>query len=603
MKKILYFTIILLLIFPIMVFAENESYITYEDIKADGNNLMGWWMSEGTFNYAMNNSKNYEFTLKGYNLDNNKKYIFSLNSDFIDYKKTYTGEELMNGINVSRTDGNGLVSSKVYSIDDNIYLNMKFEDNMYLETNFYFNDNFDDSELDNFYNKIVKKGALNINAIIPDDTYYYETAITSSLQSYIEEPFSIYGFCDEDNKCYLCISDTRYNNHYKSYEVKYKFEKTDKEIKEKVDKYTKKFPIIGDNFDENKLFTLDDLENINYKYAVMQYNKGEDIDIINAEINYSSEIQKILEYGNITAIMDARAGWDDDFSSGAFGFLNLKYNDTIYGYINGAGVKQNNVIYVSNDTKNSREAYIKEAKRRIEEYLPNVKVSIKYAGQIKDLDDSDWIIEIDDMVDVKKTLGEYYIISLNDNDYYFFIAKDSSKIKNPEMNTTDLKTNITINTKSSSVPLDTKIIAREFGKKTNEYKEQLNKTSLKNAKVVDLKLYSNSTNEYIEKLSDDNFIVSIPLEEKDINKQLVAYYVKDDGTIEEHEITIKDGYAFFETNHFSTYTIGEKINKTTESKISNPQTIDIISKWISLVFISITGLVITYCYKIKNNQD
>ena len=600
MKKI-FVTLILLLITPITVLAVNESYISYENIKSNGNDIISWWSSEDTFNYGMNDSKNYSFRIKGYNLLENKEYTFSLNSDFTSFKKTYTGKELMEGIDVEREDGNGTIESKVYSEEDKIFLKTKYEDNYFTNTNFFFNSNFDDSELDAYYNKIIKEGALNVDAINPDENIYYEPAISASLQKYVIEPFSIYGYCDEYTNCFLHISDTRYNNHYKAYKVTYSFKESDNVVKEKIEKYIQKFPVIGPDFDENKLFTLDDLENINYKYSLIQYDKYDDLDIINSAINYSSEIQKLLEYGNLTAIMDTRAGWDDEFSSGSFGFLNLKYNDTIYGFIDGAGVKQNNVIYVEDNINSTRDSFIERAKDRIESYLPNVKVSIKYAGQISDLDDTDWVIKINEMVDVTKTLGEYYKLSIGDNEYNFFIARDSSRLKTPEMNTTDLKTNIKINTNSSLVPLDTKVSATIFDNDSNEYKEQIKKTNIKEGIVLDLKLYSNSISEYISELKSGNFKVYIPIDKEYQDKSLIAYYVKDDGSIEKHEVIIKDGYAIFETNHFSTYTIGENTIEAEKSIISNPQTFDDIVNWIIILIISFSGLILLKPCIIKNN--
>ena len=61
-----------------------------------------------------------------------------------------------------------------------------------------------------------------------------------------------------------------------------------------------------------------------------------------------------------------------------------------------------------------------------------------------------------------------------------------------------------------------------------------------------------------KELEDGSFEVRIPLSEKLKGKDLVAYYVDDNGNKEEHEVTIKDGYAVFNTNHFSTYTLAEK---------------------------------------------
>lgn len=65
-----------------------------------------------------------------------------------------------------------------------------------------------------------------------------------------------------------------------------------------------------------------------------------------------------------------------------------------------------------------------------------------------------------------------------------------------------------------------------------------------------------------KELEDGSFEVRIPLSEKLKGKDLVAYYVDDNGNKEEHEVTIKEGYAVFNTNHFSTYTLAEKPAET-----------------------------------------
>ena len=66
-----------------------------------------------------------------------------------------------------------------------------------------------------------------------------------------------------------------------------------------------------------------------------------------------------------------------------------------------------------------------------------------------------------------------------------------------------------------------------------------------------------------KELEDGSFEVRIPLSEKLKGKDLVAYYVDDNGNKEEHEVTIKEGYAVFNTNHFSTYTLAEKVSDVT----------------------------------------
>ena len=157
-------------------------------------------------------------------------------------------------------------------------------------------------------------------------------------------------------------------------------------------------------------------------------------------------------------------------------------------------------------------------------------------------------------------------------------------MKNPEMNTVDLKTNIKINSDSYEVPLDSKINANVIDKNSKEYKNIISKLKLDEGMVVDLKLYSDLSNTYVTKLNNGMFRVFIPLTEEYQNKDLKAYYIKDDGDIEIYKIRKENGYAIFETNHFSTYTIGG-------DDLTNPNTIDDIGIWFLLVVISGIGII------------
>ena len=84
---------------------------------------------------------------------------------------------------------------------------------------------------------------------------------------------------------------------------------------------------------------------------------------------------------------------------------------------------------------------------------------------------------------------------------------------------------------------------------------------------------------YITKLENGKFKVRIPLKDEFKNKKLKAYYINDNNKIEEYNINIENGYAIFETDHFSTYTIAES------GEISNPSTLDNLNSYIFLGFI------------------
>lgn len=603
MKKILnklkgILVILVIFLIPCIVKAETEeSYIKYENIITDGKANNGWGGSIDELTFTMEDSPNYSFEIKGYNLEETETYVLSLTSDFVDYSKDYTGKELMEGINVSRNDGNGIMESKIYLKSNNEQLKTQVmfmdEESLVDKIYFKFNENFDSTEIDAHFKKIAPNGVIKLNTIAIKDFDFRETSIGSALSKYNTENLWVYGYCDENyENCTLNINDTTKIGRYKTFDVEYIFEEADQQILNKVNSHLKKFAKRKeDELVEDSLFVLEDLENINYKYAIIKHGK-EDMTTINTVINYSSEVQKLLDYGNFTAILDTRAGWGEEFTAGGFGYLNLLYNGVIYGVANEVGVKQVNTIYIPNGTKDTREDYISAALKRVQEYLPNAKVTLEYADQISNIKMENGVVSIEEIVDIKKTLGEYYTLTIDGYSYSFFIVKDSSKIKNPEMNTVDLKTNIKINSDSHEVPLDAKINANVLDNNSNEYKEIMKKLNLTNGMSVDLKLYSGLTETYVTKLGNGKFMVYVPLEKEYQNKELKAYYIKEDNSVEVHDIEIKDGYAIFETDHFSTYTIGA-------STIENPNTSDNIISYIVITIISLLGVLFVIKYKTR----
>jgi len=228
--------------------------------------------------------------------------------------------------------------------------------------------------------------------------------------------------------------------------------------------------------------------------------------------------------------------------------------------------------------------------KRIEEYIGKNKLTITYAGKISDLNTNGWQVSIDEIVDVNKTLGEYYTLKINNVELDFFIEKNSSKIKkNPILKTTDFDTNSSITTSDSSVPLDSSINFNQFNKESDEYKNQIKLLKLQDGIVFDINLYSNSKGQYIKKLDNGKFKVYIPIDSSYKNKKLIAYYITSDGNIEEYPVTIEGDYAVYETNHFSTYTLGES-NISSNTIVKAPETGDNIFVYIILGFVSSIGI-------------
>lgn len=141
------------------------------------------------------------------------------------------------------------------------------------------------------------------------------------------------------------------------------------------------------------------------------------------------------------------------------------------------------------------------------------------------------------------------------------INANTEKMYTPTFVSSDVATDVAISANSGTLPLDTLIRVNEITG-GDQYEKIMKILALEDGEIYDLKLFSQALEKNITKLEDGSFEVRIPLSEKLKGKDLVAYYVDDNGNKEEHEVTIKDGYAVFNTNHFSTYTLAEKITET-----------------------------------------
>ena len=184
------------------------------------------------------------------------------------------------------------------------------------------------------------------------------------------------------------------------------------------------------------------------------------------------------------------------------------------------------------------------------------------------------MIEIENAKESDNSFVANVKVGNKEKSFNILIKKDSSKMVKPSYKTADMDTNVQISTTSSSIPLDTYIKAEKITK-GKEYENIINVLS-KNQKVLnvkenitfDLKLYSNSTNEYVKKVEDGEFEVRIPIPDEFKGKTLAAYYVDENNKVEIYDVKdIKDNYAIFTTPHFSIYTIAEKQDTDTSTSV------------------------------------
>ncbi len=154
----------------------------------------------------------------------------------------------------------------------------------------------------------------------------------------------------------------------------------------------------------------------------------------------------------------------------------------------------------------------------------------------------------------------YTIIDSSNSNCYIIVRKkqDSSlQIK-------DETTNIKIDTDTTVLPANTKLVVKEL-KEGETYKvaEKLLTNDVDKMYVYDITLQS----EGVTVQPDEKVKVSIPIPEGLDTNKLVVYSINDNGTKTEYTVKVETvdniKYATFETDHFSTYVLGEKAEETT----------------------------------------
>lgn len=302
--------------------------------------------------------------------------------------------------------------------------------------------------------------------------------------------------------------------------------------------------------DPSTYYIVEDLSLINY-YLTSVKSELWNIKAPGRALKYST-INNITKGSNITYFLNVLAGTQDEslMYESAFGLMNVFYDGYLYG-TKDQGLYLKRVIYIPQDTENTKEAFIATAQKRINDYLGNSSVVVSYGGLLsslpEDSEDVDYPITSD---------GNYYNVKIGDRTYKFYIVKGSeSQLVEPIYSGLDLSSKIEIVSKDSSIPLDTSLTVNDVEDDTIK-----DKIGTENYKSYDISLYSDANESKIEKLENGKFSVKIPVPVELNGKDLAVYYITNDNKIETHEVTIKDGYAVFETDHFSVYTLAEKVN-------------------------------------------
>lgn len=165
-----------------------------------------------------------------------------------------------------------------------------------------------------------------------------------------------------------------------------------------------------------------------------------------------------------------------------------------------------------------------------------------------------------------------YKATINNEEIYFVIGKNTSKMYTPKLTTSDIDTDIIITTKEGTIPLDTMIRAKEItdGKAYESIMKLINSSTVD---MHDLSLFAKSIDKYINKIDDNTFEVKIPLKEEFKDKDLVVYYVNDKSEVKEEQ--------------------------NEDTKITNPTTSDNIMIHFSIVVVGLLSVGIYLKGKIK----
>lgn len=368
----------------------------------------------------------------------------------------------------------------------------------------------------------------------------------------------------------------------------------DKKVEEKLQEFVKNFP------EDIEFFNVKDLELVNYWINNVETDDTEHLDA------YSGELKKAINNNNIEYYVDNRAGTDEVFYIERLGIAIFKFDGIVYHIDSDLGTKAENVIYVPNETGNTREELIAAAQKRINEYLGKTDiVTVSYSGKAYDIwlkgqynlckwmweqDDSDMTLEefiankdnyisynsFEEATGIEGATEDQDIFKLNikvngkEKSFDIFIKKDTSKMIVPTYASTDVHTDIKISSEVAAIPLDTCIQAKQLTS-GEEYTKIMDILDVEESLMFDLKLYSDSLSNYVKHLENGTFEVRIPIPDGWDEKEFVACYVTEDEEVEFYDVNPIENYLIFNTNHFSIYTLAEKskINDNSNNNDNN----------------------------------
>ena len=397
-------------------------------------------------------------------------------------------------------------------------------------------------EFDNYF----PGDTIKLNSIYTSDTDIYRVSLANLMSK--TNTWSFIDYYDNGQ-------GTLYYNQFEAHKMNVEFEEGVPEHKAIVDQ------VIENLGTDTISVTVDDLDYINdFYYTDQVFSAG--------AISYNSKVlnetlKERINNNHISYFLAAEGGVGMPYNHMNGGKMVLYYDGIAYGISNNlVEVGINNVIYIPDNTLDTREAYIAAAQKRIDDYLgKNSGAVVSYGG---DANGAGY-----DFAPLAECDGNYYILRKGTRQSSFLIIKDSSRMKTSTFSANDVINNITVDSDNANYPTNTIVSGEKIDEEDNKYQQLINKLKVDSALIFDIHLYSPTIGN-INDFNGIDFDVTLPIfKESLLNKELYAYFIKDDGTVEEHPITLNNLFGKFKTGHFSTYVISEKssVTNVTETKV------------------------------------
>lgn len=341
---------------------------------------------------------------------------------------------------------------------------------------------------------------------------------------------------DKDHfyKAWICISYNNGNSHVNlaSKDINISYKNTDNS-NSSDEQYIKKLNIEKTNYIEVSLDYFENSKDVSAWFDKYYKNKFNDNTIKIATFTGSGSVEGITTYAHGICL--------NFFKNGKLYDVKDIGNTTLIPVVNVSDTMSDEEIsnYVVSEIKKHYAEYGK--------YITGITKGCKWDEDYNKINN----IYTVNVVDTQPQTPECLII----------IKKE--KAKTEIVSNTDTKTNIKLDTTTDVVPSGTTLVAEKVsdGKAYNTAVTALGKDVSK-FEMYDINLINNNA-----KIQPNGKVkVSIPVPDGYDTSKIVVYRVDDDGTKTKYDMTIKDGFIIFETNHFSNYIVAEQSTATENTK-------------------------------------